>query len=175
MSITPRALLLAPVLLLLATGYTDCEYFGPVTVPASDPTPPTTYDGVYTNGQYVAGAFTGQGIEYHMTPGYNVLAVSSAIDDGGVRGLKMNSSYSYDCCMGSTCSRTQPSSVARTDSQAGGVGATVSNGLWLYSVVELPSCRSGYTLTHYRYSWWTEAENFHGRRVTGQVQSIVYP
>jgi hypothetical protein len=46
---------------------------------------------------------------------------------------------------------------------------------WLYSTVGLPTCPSGFTLRSFRYSWWTEAEDFHGHRTTGDVQSIVYP
>lgn len=175
MTISARPLLLAPVLLLLATGYTDCEYFTDVTVPASDTGAPTTYDGVWVGGEYVDAALAGDSLEYHLAPGQTVLAVSSAIDSGGLRKLKMSTDWGYTCCRGDICSRTQPLSVPKTDEQAGGVGATVSNGLWLYTTVKLPTCSSGFTLRSYSYSWWTEAEDFHGNRTTGEMQSIVYP
>ena len=177
MSITPRrALLLAPILALFATGYTDCQYFTKVTVPSSDIGSPTTYDGVWKNGDYVDGAIPGQEIEYHITPGESVIAVSSAIDSGGLKKLTMRSSFRYTCCNGSgICSLTQPSSVPKTDQQAGGPGSTVSNGLWLYSGVSLPGCSSGFSLRSYSFSWWTEAEDFFGHVTTGESQAIVYP
>lgn len=177
MSITPRrALLLAPIVGLLATGYTDCKYFTKVTVPSSDTNSPTTYDGVWKGGDYVEGAIPGQDFEYHITPGETVLAVSSAIDSGGLKKLTMRSSFRYTCCNSSNiCSITQPISVPQTDEQAGGPGSTVSNGLWLYSGVSLPSCSSGFTLRSYRFGWSTEAEDFFGHKTFGESQAIVYP
>jgi len=169
-------LLLAPVLVLFATGYTNCNYFSKVTVPATDTGKPTTYDGVWVNGDYVEGAIPGQRFDYKITPGQTVLAVSSAIDPGGLRKLTMRSSFQYTCCNGSgICSTTQPSSVPQVEEQAGGVGASVSNGIWLGPDVTLPSCSSGFTLRSYRFSWFTEAEDFHGNRTIGSSQSISYP
>lgn len=176
MSISSRTLALAPLLLLCATGYTSCEYFTTVTVPASDTGAPTTYDGVWQGGDYLAGAIPGQEIEYHLSPGESVLAISSAIDSGGVKRLTMSSTFRYTCCNGSgICSVTQPVSVPKTETQAGGVGSTVSNGIWLHSSVKLPNCSSGFSLRNYTFSWWTEAEDFHGNITSGEGQRIVYP
>jgi hypothetical protein len=181
MSISTRprarhALLLAPILLLLTTGYTDCQYFTKVTVPASDTGAPTTYDAVWKGGEYVEGAIPGQDLEYHITPGETVIALSSAIDSGGLKKLTMYSSFRYTCCNSSNiCSVTQPLSVPKTETQPGGVGSTVSNGIWLYSGVSLPSCSSGFSLRSYTFGWSTEAEDFHGNITRGESQRIVYP
>lgn len=175
MSIMPRALVLAPLLLLLATGYTSCEYFTTVTVPATDAVAPTTYDGVWKNGDYVAGALPGQDLEYHLSPGESVLAIASAIDAGGLQRLSMSSTFRYTCCSGSICSTTQPVTVPRTETQPGGIGSSVSNGIWLYSTVQLPKCQSGFTLSSYSFTWRTEGRDFHGNVTGGQWQRIVYP
>lgn len=176
MSITPRALLLAPLLLLLATGYTSCEYFTTVVVPASDTGVPTTYDGVWKDGDYVAGALPGQEIEYHLSEGEAVLAIGSAIDSSGLRRLTMSTSFRKQCCNASgICSVSQPISVPKTETQPGGVGSSVSNGIWLYASVQLPKCNSGFTLRSYSFAWWTEAEDFHGNVTVGESQRIVYP
>jgi hypothetical protein len=176
MSIKSRAFLAAPLLLLLATGYTSCESFVTVTVPATDTRSPTTYDGVWKDGEYVEGAIPGQNIDYHITPGEAVLAIGSAVDPGGLRRLTMSSSFRYTCCSSSNvCSVTQPISVPQTDTQSGGVGSSVSNGIWLYSAVELPSCSSGMTLRSYSFSWFTQGEDFHGNITRGSSHRIVYP
>lgn len=182
MSISSRprarhALLLAPILLLLTTGYTDCQYFTTVTVSsAPDTVTPTTYDAVWKGGEYVDGATNGMDLTYHIKSGETVIALSSAIDSGGLKKLTMYSSFRYTCCNGSgICSITQPISVPKTETQPGGVGSTVSNGIWLYSGVSLPACPSGFSLRDYTFGWSTEAEDFHGNISRGEGQRIVYP
>jgi hypothetical protein len=172
---TIRPVLLAPALLLLSTGFTECENFTEVTVPASDTSKPNTYDGVWIGGQYVSLAATGNSFQYHIDPGEGVLAISSAIDHSGVKKLEMYSGWRYTCCSGSVCSTSAPLSVPQTEEQAGGIGSTVSDGIWLYAPVQVPTCSSGFTLSSFGFSWWTVAEDFHGNRSVGRTQSIVYP
>jgi hypothetical protein len=175
---TRQTLLLAPLLLAVTMGSTDCEYFGETTVPASDPSPPTSYDGVWRGGEYVAigASYASSGITYHFTPGQTVIAVSSAIDTEGVRKVTLSGAHSWQCCQGNICSSTSSASTPITDTQSGSVGSTVSNGIWVgQAISQLPTCNSGYTLKHYRFAWTTYAENFYGGKVTSPVHQIVYP
>jgi hypothetical protein len=175
LALAARPLLVASALLLLSTGFTECASFTDVTVPATDTTLPLTYDGVWLNGQYLTASMTGNSFEYHLSPGESVVAVSSGIDTGGLQSVEMYTGWSSRCCSGSVCSLAQPLSHAISDQQAGGVGSTVSNGIWVYSSVGLPTCGSGYTLSSFRFSWFTRARDFHGNTVVGDYQSIVYP
>jgi alpha-tubulin suppressor-like RCC1 family protein len=52
-----------------------------------------------------------------------------------------------------------------TDEQTGGVGDSVSNGLWLYRAVTVPTCPPGFTLYDWQTRWYSEAEDFHGNKV----------
>jgi hypothetical protein len=172
-----RPLLVATVLLLLTTGFTDCDSFTDVTVPAYDFDAPITYDGVW-KGTYVRSALTGNSFEYHLAPGQTVQAVSSAIDSGGLKNLEMIASYSESyCCNSSLCYFQGPHSMPADygDQQVGGVGSTVSNGMWLYSTVQVPTCARGGSLQWFRFRWQTWAEDFHGNSTLGNSQSIVYP
>lgn len=172
-----QALFLAPLLLSVTMGATDCEYFGDTIVPRSDTTPPTAYDGVWRDGEYQAfRASGGSGLIYHITPEEAVFAVSSAIDPEGLHKLTMWTESSWMCCQGNICSLSSSLSMPLEETQAGSVGSIVSDGIWnAVEVRDLPTCNPGYTLTFYRFAWTTEAENFHGGKVTSAKHKIVYP
>ncbi|HVK72223.1 MAG TPA: hypothetical protein VM734_02845 [Kofleriaceae bacterium] len=177
MSITVRklSLCLAPFLLVLATGFTSCDYFDNVTVPASDRRAPDTYDGVYRGSEYVILSQSNQSFDYTLAPGVTVMAVSSAIDSGGLKKLTMSTSSASTCCNGDLCRQVQGLTAPKIEEQRGTVGSTVSNGIWLYSSVKVPTCPDGMTLEWFSFSWRTVAEDFHGNRTTGEWQSISYP
>jgi hypothetical protein len=166
--------LLAPVLLLLSTGFTECESFTDVTVPDSDTDKPTTFDGVWIGGQYVQSAFTGSSFVYHAEPGENVLTIAAAVDRGGLKRLEVHSGWRRTCCSSTVCSISSPLTSPRVELQEGTVGSTVSDGIWVYEAVQVPTCGEGWKLT-FGYSWFTEAEDFHGNITFGNYQSIVYP
>ena len=166
----------APLFLCLTMGATDCQYFYSTTVPATDTTAPATWDGVWTNGDYVElvtnpGAFT-----HHVALGEEVIAVSSGIDDGGVSNVTMATEESWLCCSGNICSDTESLSSPIVATQAGSVGATVSSGVWTGPAVQvIDSCNVGYTLASYRFAWTTTTVDFHGNKTVGARQQIVYP
>ncbi len=168
-------LLLASALLLLATGFTACEHFSTVTVPASDTSRPNTWDGVWVDDQYVQLVGPTGSVDFRIRPGQTVLAVASALDSGGTQRLTMRSSFAWTCCRGDICSRTLPLTQPQVEEQAGSVGSSVSNGIWLYAEVTLPRCTSGFTLKSYSYWWSTEAQDFHGNRRTSRSHTISYP
>jgi hypothetical protein len=183
MSNTRRALFLAPVALLLATGATDCEYFETVTVPSSDTTPPDIYDAVWWDGVHkmIRGQTTD--LTYHLASGEEVLAISSGKDAGGVKKVTMARSWSWTCCdyFGGepTCSTSQTLASGKVATQPGGVGQQVSNGVWIEQDVKMPSpsslCSAPDILTSWSFSWTTTAENFHGKTRTGPKRTAVWP
>lgn len=166
---------LSPLLLLCCMGSTDCDAYSEVTVPTWDPTAPATYDGPWASGGFQVLAGPGETASYRIEPGQQVLAISSALDDGGVRDVTMYATTSYLCCVGTTCTRSDGTKRPLTDSQPGGPGSTASNGLWVGTGVTLPTCRTGYTLASFVFSWQTVATNFSGVRATSKLHAIHYP
>ena len=166
----------APLFLCLTMGATDCQYFSSTTVPATDTTAPATWDGVWTNGDYVEIANNPGSFTHHVALGEEVFAISSGIDGGGVSNVTMVTEESWLCCSGNICSDTQSFSSPVVATQAGSVGATVSDGVWTGLAVQaVDSCNAGYTLASYRFAWTTTATDFHGNKTTGATQQIVYP
>jgi hypothetical protein len=51
----------------------------------------------------------------------------------------------------------------------------VSSGADSEGLRKVTTCNPGYTLTSYRFAWRTQAENFHGGKVTSAMNQIVYP
>jgi len=173
---TRQAIFFAPLLLSITMGATDCEYFSTTVVPLTDPTPPTTWDGVWKGAEYQILRSSGNpGFTYHISPGETVFAISSAIDDGGLYKLTMSPDSGWTCCQGNICSGSSGLSAAIIDTQPGTVGSTVSTGIWDYVEVRLPSCNLGYTLVGYQFKWTTQGQNFHGGKTTSATHKIVYP
>lgn len=159
---------------LLATGWTDCDNFSPVVVPATDTSLPITFEGVYQTSEYVDGTVD-QPMTYHLAPGERAFAVGAGIDAGGLRKLTMFTSQRYTCCRGSLCTSTVSSSVPQSETQAGGTGSTVSNGIYLYNYVVMPNCGTGSTLRSFSHGWFVVAEDFKGNSRTSRGSAMVYP
>lgn len=179
MSNTRRiALLLVPLVGLLATGFTDCDDFDQVKVPTSDTTAPFTYDGVISHGEWAKGVFTGDAFVYPITQSDSVLAVSSALDGGGLESLTMHATIRYTCCaIIGACSSFRTIEETQSDQQIGGPGSTVSNGIYLYRGIDsddLRRCPPGMKVGTFRFSWFTEGEDFFGNTVRGKTQVIEY-
>jgi hypothetical protein len=176
--------LFGPMLLLITMGATDCEYFDTVTVPAVDNSAPTVFDGVWLldldDYDVLEPSYSGDVIKYHFVPGEPVFPIGSAIDSGGLKKLTISTEVSWTCCDASKtiCSNTQSISSPIVETQSGGVGSSVSNGIYSGTAVgpSLPTC-SGSTpvLKSYRFSWTTTGQNFHGGITTGKKHSIVWP
>jgi hypothetical protein len=175
-----QVIFFGPLLLALTMGATDCEYFSNVVVPSSDSSPPITYDGVWQGGDWQIIRQSGNsGFTYPIQAGEHVIAIASGIDPQGLRKLTMYTEESWSCCSfgggENVCSSASPLSVPRVETQAGTVGSTVSTGIWTgVDVGKLPGCQSGWTLMSYRFKWRSEAENFHGGKVTSATHQIVY-
>ncbi|MEZ4399167.1 MAG: hypothetical protein R3B06_04065 [Kofleriaceae bacterium] len=158
-----------------ATGFTDCDDFHTVVVPARDTAPPIAFAGVYAGGEYVASTIAEEGVTYHH-PGAPQVAVSVAYDIGGARRVTMEHQSSFRCCDASVCSASQPFLASGpSDTQAGGVGAHVSDGNYVFTIVNLPRCPAGTTLRSFWYQWRTIAEDFHGNTRTSPFMTMVYP
>ena len=174
-----HALFLAPVALLLATGATECDAWEDTTVPASDSTAPDVYDAVWYQGTYEEIDVHSQPLTYHLTPGEEIIALGSGLDSGGVKKISMTRELSWTCCtFGNVCSTSQTSATALTDTQAGGVGSTVSEGMWLGQAVEFDPaglCNNFYWPTSYTFRWRTTAENYHGVKRVGPLRTVQWP
>jgi hypothetical protein len=164
---------LAAALFFCATGYTQCEYFTGTVVPNSDSARPVNYEAVYT-GTYDALVVDGyEPMSYKMTdPNATVMAISAAIDDGGVRRIRQDWAVEYECCkIGSSLCYTESEQPhgSSEDSQPGGPGATVSNGMWLAQGVNPSSyCGGVWQVDAFHFGWSTYAEDFFGNvRQTG--------
>lgn len=177
---------LAPVLLMVTMGSTDCESFETVTVPTSDGSPPITMDGVWWDGDYkvLKASSSADAIVYHLGSETSVLAISSAIDSGGLRRLTMNWDKSWTCC------NTGPTNCSSyfvanyppgyNEVQAGSPGQSVSNGIWngveaKKPSVGFPDCPGGKFPTSFQFRWWTRGENFFGGTTTGKTHRVVWP
>ena len=161
----------SPLFLCVTMGFTDCQFFSSTTVPAADTQPPTTLDAVWSNGNYVQVAVNSGSLLYHIPLGTTVVAVSSAIDDGGVSNVTMMSAEVWQCTAGPQSGRLSDPIVA---TQNGGIGSTVSNGVWTGIGVTTPNCGLD-QLQYYYFIWWTIAEDFHGNTMTGNREIIAYP
>jgi hypothetical protein len=181
MTKTMYRILASGFLLAVTMGNSECEDFEDVTVPASDSSPPVTLDGVWWESEWIELEGPSSAISYHLAPGEEVLAISSAVDSGGLKKLTMSSEVAWTCCTilsPVVCSATQSISAPIVRTQAGVVGSTVSNGLFTgqgVDAITLPSCQAGYVLKSYRFSWRTIGEDFHGNTRTSQKHSILYP
>src|SRR5262245_56732743 len=122
-----QVIFFAPLLLAVTMGSTDCEYFSETVVPASDPTPPVAYDGVWRGSEFEVVHVSGAtGLTYHIQPGQKVVAIASAIDPEGLRKLTVSTDWGRRCCQGNICSVTSSLSIPFVETQPGTVGSTVS-------------------------------------------------
>lgn len=171
--------LVAPVLLAFTMGSTDCDSYSTVVVPAADTTVPFALDGVYdqATADWIELQETSvNGVTYHITPGKLVTAVSSGLDSGGTRKVTMATETGWQCCQGNICSNTSSLAAPIVDGQSGGVGSSVSNGVWVGTIIgKLPTCNPGFTLTGYRFAWRTTVEDFHGNKVVSATNQALYP
>lgn len=175
-----HALFLAPVALLFATGATDCDAFTTVTVPSSDATAPELYDAVWRESEYEEIEHHDQTLTYHLAPGDIIIALGSGLDSGGVKKIWMTRETLKTCCtFGNICSSSTATATTLTDTQPGGVGAVVSEGMWLGQSVELPPanelCNPGWWPTSFKFRWRTTAENYHGKKRTGPLRTVQWP
>jgi hypothetical protein len=110
-------------------GFTDCESFGPVTVPATDTDAPFGVFRVYLDDtEQVVGSTTLE-VDYDSS----FIVVPAIMDGGGAKELHVTETVVVKCQWWWYPEITfdlAPYSNSFVESQAGGVGSTVSNGIY---------------------------------------------
>jgi VCBS repeat-containing protein len=174
-------LCLAATLFFCATGYTECEYFTQVPVPAVDNTRPTNAMSVWTGEHEQLTLDDSADVHYVMDdPNQTVMAMAAAYDNGGVRSVRMTWGATYKCCKQingtNVCSvESEPTTGHSEDAQAGSVGSTVSNGMWLAEGVTPSSfCPSSEKVDDFYFGWSLYSEDFAGNRTETHRASISY-
>jgi len=169
----------AILLVVPAFGFTDCQYFNTVTVPASDTTPPLIATRLWVDGQEAIRFGT---IEQVVDADTSFLVVPSVYDSGGAKSLTLQQIVRVRCHdYDADPEETQATDIFffdRFDSQSGWPGSSVSNGLYLIGdVTDLGSfdwyCYDGFDLTEIRYEWTTTGQDFAGN-VVSELGSFVY-
>jgi hypothetical protein len=163
-----------------ASGYTSCTYFSSVVVPATDGVRPMMAARVFIDG--VETTRVGTITQSVDDPDAIIVAVSAAIDAGGVRSLTMTRRVEVRCHdAGAEPELGQLTVVSFTplrDTQSGTVGSTVSNGLYLVDAFRLSDytnlCAPGFDLVRVTYLWSMTARDFHGNTASLPESVIVY-
>ncbi len=150
--------------LLLTTG---CEYFEDVIVPAVDNEAPNVYAAVWYQDVYEAvSANNSPGLHYTVSdPDELYVALGAGIDEGGIASLTISGESLCNCLQGNVGQIKYGLQAPLVKTQTGGVGSTVSNGLWDGPVIKLSdfdSCAPGWTTTSLGYTWTVTTEDFHG-------------
>lgn len=157
---TKRRLLLA-----VALGLPGCDYFSEVTVPGTDTGPPAAIASVFSDGEYIEFDYRlggGGGLAYltHDADAW-LVGIGAAYDVGGVRELSMWRQIRVSCPGVGLIDDEE----IYVKTQTGGVGSTVSNGLWLGEPFNASSefwrCGGG-TPDVVQLKWRVWAEDFHG-------------
>src|SRR5689334_3790340 len=104
----------AALVFAFATGFTNCEWFSDVTVPATDTDAPTVWNAVWAGGEHKVLSPGGDWISYRVAPGDTVIAMGAGTDPGGTHKVTIYSSWEHTCCKGSICSTSQPITVPVT-------------------------------------------------------------
>lgn len=152
------------------SGFTSCQYFSTTTVPASDTTPPIAVASLVRGSDQVIRF--GSLSEVTHDPNENLIPISAIYDNGGARTVTMNRSVRVTCRQGSL---TQLSIFdflpSLTDTQAGSVGSSVSDGIWVGEGIRFSQfigvCNPGFTIDNARYGWSFSGSNFHGMTASG--------
>lgn len=186
MSLTQKMLPLLALSLFMCFGFTDCAQFKEVTVPpaANDTTPPTIVNSVLVGRTYEVPAINDT-TDYRLS-GFDdkVVAVSSAMDQGGVEELHATYQFIVRCCAygGDYCQSPRTYESTYEDTQTGSTGSTVSSGIYWANPIKPrdvvnryctnPRFKSEYSDVELR--WRTEAWDFKGSRSSTGWSSIVY-
>ena len=169
------------MLLLIPAFGVDCEYFDPVKVPAVDTHPPILATRAWIGGEEQLSPTT---IEEVLGPGEGDIVIAPGMwDSGGARSFTLTQTVRVTC---HDDDANPPLSqlismdfFPRVANQAGSVGSTVSNGLYILGdVTDLASyelyCDSGFDLHDVRYSWSMVGRDFAGNQTAMNGGTIVY-
>ena len=169
-----------PVLLgLLAAGATTaCDDFDDVTVPSVDSQKPLNLSAYYRNGKRTVSIRP-----LRLTtddPEESILVLPAAYDAGGVKKLTVRRRVTRSCHMGAQFYDVAPIELSPlTRTQSGGVGDTVSNGLYAgYSFraqnhIDEEFCNIG-EWPMLTFHWSIESEDFHGNVAESGWNTLSY-
>lgn len=172
-----------PLIVLLALpgfGFTDCQYFGPVSVSLSERTPPVVGARMWVDG--VESIRTGDSLTYTTTG--DIIVAPFVFDAGGARTLSLQSQRVEIFCHNShidpeESQRTDIILFDKSDSQpAASAGAQRSNGLYVVSAISDLAiygdyCYSGFDLVDVSYSWTVVGRDYAGNQAVS-AGSIVW-
>lgn len=158
-------------LFVFATGFTDCASFESVTVPRADTSSPTVFGGVWlgdrATGDYQLVALGDDGFRFDGDYDDRFVVFAGGEDTGGVRRVTLETDWWMMC-------REEPfPRIGRhvdVRSQDGGVGDTVSSGVYARRRVER-GCPEG-RVTAYVATFQATVTNFHGRSTTTPEYTI---
>jgi hypothetical protein len=164
-----------PFLILALPLLGGCELFDDTVVPPVDSSPPIAAPTLYQGGDYVWA--TGKTwTTSSKSQGYIVLAAS--YDWGGARKVTLNRHATALYAQGDIGAYQFAALAPIVETQSGGVGQTVSNGVWTGDWVQpgkmFAATLSGMPLQWVEYTWSVTAENFHGGVSTTPGGTIRY-
>lgn len=157
--------LLMLVAVIPLCGYTDCNYFSTVTIPAQDTQPPIVGTRMWIDGQERIDLWSSS---YASASG-SIVVVPFVYDGGGARTLTFGQAATVHCynAQQHLGQATSIHYIQQSTSQTGSVGSSVSDGMYLIgSVSNLASfgsyCYDGFELESVSYGWGVWGTDFAG-------------
>jgi hypothetical protein len=146
------------------SGYTSCKYFSTTTVPATDSTPPIAVASLVRGADQLIRF--GELIETTHDLNENFIPIGAIYDNGGARSVTMHQSVRVRCRQGSLAQLSIVHFLPISDTQAGSVGSSVSDGIWVGEGFRFSTyaalCNPGFVVEEIRYGWSFSGDNFHG-------------
>lgn len=160
----------------LLSGFTACSQFKKVTIPATDTKPPVAIGSYFVDGE---NHWSLSPVDYVTNdPNADIIAVATAWDAGGARRVHMDRYVEIWCSKPGFGQMTSVTFFPHSATQSGGIGDTVSNGVYAIDTFDVAHyrgyCRSGYTATEIYYQWTVRAEDFHGNKASLADNMIIY-
>lgn len=164
------------LLALPAVGFTNCSYFGEVTVPAADPYDPLVGSRVWTPDE--PDVIHLGSVSYEtQDPNGTWLFAPWGYDSGGIQVLDVTVYEDIRCCQNSNtqiCAWVTSLTQARIDSENANPGDTVSNGRFDYfGFTPKTNLLSGTTCNLHRFGYLVQAADFAGNTSTA-TGSVTY-
>ena len=170
------------------SGFTDCGSFSQVTVPASDSSAPFWFSGIWRSQAFRHSTVNGNLNVTLSSFGEQVALVGSGLDNGGMMRLRVTYNRRVSCCNAQgLCKKVLlEDTQVYEDSQSGGTGSRVSNGIYgaqLFSPQDsvFALCRGagfeGFRTDRSSVTarWQIEAWDFANNRTTSGWSRATYP
>ena len=157
----------ALVLVAPAFGFTNCEHFNTVTVPASDSTAPIVGTRYLDNDGGDAIRFDGFVETIHGDVGKNYFVAPYGFDGGGVQALHIQRHATKYCENGDIGTIVHYHFLPESDEGSGGVGDQVSNGRYLYFLFRPLDYVTADSNCEVDMTWAITAVDYNGNTSTG--------